>query len=65
MLNPLRIRCMIGSVTMVTISRIAATRPRKAASSTIARETTAKIFTMSIGHGKKSTTKEKKLQKAI
>jgi len=63
MLNPTRIRCMIGSMTMVTISRIVATRPRKAASSTIARETTAKIFTMSIGHGRKSTIKEKNCER--
>jgi len=52
MLNPTRIRCMIGSVTMVTIFRIAATRPRKAASSMIARETTVKIFNMSLVKGK-------------
>jgi len=64
MLNPTRIRGMIGSVTMVTISRIAATTPRKAVSSMIAREATAKIFTMSIGHGRKSTTKEKNVVKS-
>ena len=52
MFNPTRIRGMIGSVTMVTISRITATRPRKAASSTIAGETTAKFFTMSLVKGK-------------
>jgi len=52
MLNSTGIRGMIGSVTMVTISRIAATRPRKASSSTIVRETIAKNFTMSLVKGK-------------